>query len=144
MKLSLAQDVTNRDRMLTEARVTGLSFCEPEEYLKVMEAVNDVFEKGGAGAPSVKLDLTDGISMVGGEREAYLLLRRFLSGMKEGAHSSYDALIQEVGNQETALTTANEDFRTKVLGYPGKEGIFQRDALVDKFRTFIQQQNLDT
>jgi len=137
MTIDLAQDSLNRERMLTEAQVTGLSYCTPSEYLAVMDALNEVFQRGGLGVPDAKLDLTDGISMVGGERQAYLQVRAFLTELKGGQASSYDALVQEVGNQERSVSTEDEYFRHQLLGYAGREGIFQRDTLMDKFRAFL-------
>jgi len=140
MSQDLAEDTLNRDRMIEEARVTGINFCSAEENIQLVDAINEVIEKGGKNVPSAKIDFSDGISMVGGERETYILVRRFFMEMKGGSQSGYDDVFKQVDNQETALTTDNEDFKMKMLGYSGKEGVFQRDSFMEKFQTFLEEQ----
>jgi len=69
------------------------------------------------------------------------MVRAFLQSIKGGAQVAMDALFQEVDNQETATTTQDELYRKELLGYSGKEGVFQRDDLIKKFTNFCKNRN---
>lgn len=62
------------------------------------------------------LDLTDGINSIA-ERDAYVLLRKFLIQAKGGQLTEIDAMFKEVGNQNEALTNDDENIREALLGH---------------------------
>ena len=74
------------------------------------------------------------------ERSAYLNFRRFIQHIQTEAGVSHrtrhDDLLSDKFSAESSTTTEDERMRLALLGYSSNEGIFQRDVLMDKIRSF--------
>ena len=144
MSQALANDEEASSRILDESTITGMDFLTAHEKLLVFEAFNDAIRFGGDNAPSATLNLTDGINPVGGELKSYILLRKCLTTLKWGTIWEHDSLFKDKNTPATAISHQNEQFREEILGYTGSQGVFQRDALVERFQNFFRDNANET
>ena len=81
MSLDTVANLEQRNRLLQEGKVSGVNYLTPEQNFEVFGAINEAIRFGGADVPNAEIDLTNGISTVGWERDAYLVVRAFLQSI---------------------------------------------------------------